>query len=386
MLDHIRPCYAEINLDNLRHNFKEVKSLVNSKKIFGVIKADAYGHGAIEVARVLREEGIDYFAVAVITEAMELRRNDFNEPILVLGYTPATFADQIVENDITQTVFNYELAKAISDEAINQEKMAKIHIKIDTGMGRLGYSDSDNIIEEIKKIKALPNIFVEGIFSHFSTADEENKEFSYLQLEKFNEIIKRLESEGIIIEIKHIANSGAITSIDESYLDAVRPGIILYGYYPSDEINKSVLDLKPVMTLKSNVVYVKEVEAGTPISYGRKFIANEKMKIATIPIGYADGFTRLLFNKASVIINGALCPVVGKICMDQCMVDVTKCESVNVSDEVIIMGESTGINVNAEIIANKLDTISYEVLCMVSKRVPRVYIENNEIVRIKNFV
>ncbi|MEF9952146.1 MAG: alanine racemase, partial [Clostridium sp.] len=379
MLDHLRPCYAEINLDNLRHNVREVQSLVGNSKIFGVIKADAYGHGSIEVARILREEKVYGFAVAVITEALELRRGSFNEPILVLGYTPHTFADEIVKMNITQTVFNYFLAECISKEAKKQGKVAKIHIKIDTGMGRLGYSDNDNIIDEVKKIIALPNIEVEGIFSHFSTADEGDKEFSHYQLNKFKSIIKELEDEGINFRFKHIANSGAIVDIGEAYFDAVRPGIILYGYYPSREVNQVALNLKPVMTLKSNVVYVKEVEQGTPISYGRTFVADKKMKIATIPIGYADGFTRLLYGKASVIINGIECKVVGKICMDQCMVDVSECKDIKVSDEVIIMGQTHNINMNAEVIAGRLDTISYEVLCMVSKRVPRVYIENNEI-------
>ena len=386
MLDHLRPCYAEINLGNLRHNFREIKKIVKDKKIFGVIKADAYGHGALEVARVLKEEGVDYFAVAVVTEAMELRRNGFKDPILILGYSPETFSDTIVENNITQTVFSYNTAKSISDEAVKQNKIAKIHIKVDTGMGRLGYTENDNIIDEIKNIINLPNICVEGLFTHFSTSDEVDKEFSNLQLKRFKNIIKSIEKEGINIEIKHIANSGAIIDIEESYFDAVRPGIILYGYYPSNEVNQNRLNLKPVMTLKSNIVYIKEVEKGTAISYGRKFTADKKMKIATIPIGYADGFTRLLFGKASVIIGNKLCPVVGKICMDQCMVDVSECEDIKVSDEVIIMGKTSEFNISADVIASKIDTISYEVLCMVSKRVPRVYVENNEIVRIKNFV
>ncbi len=386
MLDHLRPCYAEINLDNLRHNFREIKKVVKDKKIFGVIKADAYGHGALEVARVLKEEGVDYFAVAVVTEAMELRRNGFEDPILVLGYSPETFSDTIVENNITQTVFSYSTAKSISNEAVKQNKIAKIHIKVDTGMGRLGYTENDNIVEEIKNIINLPNICVEGLFTHFSTSDEADKEFSNLQLKRFKNIINSIEKEGINIEIKHIANSGAILDIEEAYFDAVRPGIILYGYYPSSEVNQNKLNLKPVMTLKSNIVYIKEVEKGTSISYGRKFTADKKMKIATIPIGYADGFTRLLFGKASVIIGNKLCPVVGKICMDQCMVDVSECEDVKVSDEVIIMGKTSDFNISADVIASKIDTISYEVLCMVSKRVPRVYTENNKVVRIKNFV
>lgn len=386
MLDHLRPCYAEINLDNLRHNFREIKKVVKDKKIFGVIKADAYGHGALEVARVLKEEGVDYFAVAVVTEAMELRRNGFEDPILVLGYSPETFSDTIVENNITQTVFSYSTAKSISNEAVKQNKIAKIHIKVDTGMGRLGYTENDNIVEEIKNIINLPNICVEGLFTHFSTSDEADKEFSNLQLKRFKNIINSIEKEGINIEIKHIANSGAILDIEEAYFDAVRPGIILYGYYPSSEVNQNKLNLKPVMTLKSNIVYIKEVEKGTSISYGRKFTADKKMKIATIPIGYADGFTRLLFGKASVIIGNKLCPVVGKICMDQCMVDVSECEDIKVSDEVIIMGKTSDFNISADVIASKIDTISYEVLCMVSKRVPRVYTENNKVVRIKNFV
>lgn len=386
MLEHLRPCYAEINLDNLRHNFREVKKLVKDKKIFGVIKADGYGHGVIEIARVLKQEGVDAFAVAVITEAIELRRNGFMEEILVLGYTPSTFSDTIVENNISQTIFDYESAKSLSKEAKKQEKIAKIHIKIDTGMGRIGLLDNDNIVKEIEEIKALPNIKIEGIFSHFSTSDEKDKTFSYNQLEKFNSVIKKLEKGKIDIKTKHMSNSGAIVDIEEAYFDAVRPGILLYGYYPSDEVRKERINLKPVMTLKTNIVHIKEIEKGTPISYGRKYIAKSKIKVATIPIGYADGFSRLFFNKGNVIINGILCPVIGTICMDQCMVDISGCENVKINDEVIVIGESKGINLNADIVAKALGTISYEILCMISKRVPRVYIEKNEIIRIKNFI
>lgn len=386
MLNHLRPCYAEINLDNIRHNFNEIKRLAKDKKIFGIIKADAYGHGAIEFARILEEEGVDAFGVAVITEAIELRKNGFKEDILVLGYTPDTFSDVIVEENITQTVFNYASAKSISEEALKQNKIAKLHIKIDTGMGRLGLINNDSIIKEIKSIINLSNIEVEGIFSHFSTSDEKDKEFSYLQLKKFKDIVDKLEEEDIHIKIKHMANSGAIVDIEEAHFDAVRPGIILYGYYPSDEVNKDKIDLKPVMKLKTNIVHIKEVEAGEPISYGRRYIAKRKMKVATIPIGYADGFIRALFNKAHVIVNGKLCPVIGTICMDQCMVDVTECNDVNINDEVIVIGEENGMNINADVIAKSIDTIAYEILCLISKRVPRVYIEKNEIVRIKNFI
>jgi alanine racemase len=386
MFNDFRPCFAEVNLDNFRHNFREVKRLAQGKKIFGVIKADGYGHGAVELARILVEEGTDYLAVAVITEALELRRNGFETPILVLGFTPPTFAKEIVENDITQAVFSYELAEAISNEAVKQNKTAKIHIKIDTGMGRVGYLVEDNAIAEIKRISELKNIHMEGIFSHFAAADEVSKEYAYKQMEKFDEILKGLSGENIEFEIKHLSNSAAIIDLPEAYFDAVRPGIMLYGCYPSDEVNKERLSLKPVMTLKANIVHVKEVAAETPISYGRKFYTEKMSKIATLPLGYADGYTRLLFGKTHVIVNGKLCPVVGRICMDQCMIDVSDVSDVKVGDEVIIIGESNGISNNADDIAKILGTINYEVLCMVSKRVPRVYIENGKIVKVKNYV
>ncbi|KRQ87130.1 Alanine racemase [Caloramator mitchellensis] len=386
MFKEIRPYYAEINLDNFRHNVREVKRLVKGRNIFGVIKADGYGHGAAELARVLREEGVDYFAVAVITEALELRKYGFNEPILVMGYTPSTFAKQIVENDITQAVFSYESAKALSDEAVKLNKEVKIHIKVDTGMGRVGFLPCESSIQDIINISKLRNIKLEGIFSHFSSADESDKKFSFEQLNKFNQFLDELKTKGVTFDIKHMANSAAIIDIEDSYFDAVRPGIMLYGYYPSKEVNIDKVDLKPVMTLKANIVHLKEVDAGTPISYGRKFYTARKSKIATLPLGYADGFTRLLFNKINVIVNDKLVPVVGRICMDQCMIDVTDCQDIKVGDEVIVMGNTENIKNDADVFAEYLGTINYEILCMVSKRVPRVYFENGNIVKIKNYV
>lgn len=386
MFNDFRPYFAEINLDNFRHNFREVKRLAKGKKTFGVIKADGYGHGAVELARILEQENADYFAVAVITEAIELRNNGFKTPIMVLGFTPPTFAKEIVEYDITQAVFSYDLAEAISQEAVKQNKIAKIHIKIDTGMGRVGYIVEDKAVEEIKRIKGLDNIYIEGIFSHFAAADETNKFFSYQQLEKYDRILKRLSEEGIDFEIKHIANSAAIIDLPEAYFDAVRPGIMLYGYYPSKEVMKDRLTLKPVMSLKANIVHIKEVPEKTPVSYGRKFYTEKTSRIATLPFGYADGFTRLFFQKTKVIADGKLVPVVGRICMDQCMIDVTECESIKVGDEVTVMGEVNGISINADYLAELLGTINYEIVCMVSKRVPRVYIENGKIIKVRNYV
>lgn len=386
MFNNWRPYYAKINLDNFRHNFREVKRLASGKKTIGVIKADAYGHGAVELAAVLEEEGADYFGVAVISEALELRRNGYKQPILILGFTPPVFARDIVENDITQTIFNYELAEAISEEAVRLNKQARVHIKLDTGMGRVGFLPEDIAVSEIKRISKLKNIYIEGIFTHFAAADEEKKEFSQLQFERYSKTIDNLKKEGIDFEIRHMANSAAIIDLPETYYDAVRPGIMLYGYYPSEEVLKDRLELKPVMELRANIVNIKEVPGDTPISYGRKFYTNKKSRIATLPFGYADGYTRLLFEKSFVIAKDNPAPVVGRICMDQCMIDITDCGDIKVGDEVIVMGESKGISNNADDIAKRLGTISYEVLCMVSKRVPRIYIRDGKVVKVKNYV
>lgn len=386
MVEHVRSYYAEINLDNFRHNFREVKRLAEGKKVFGVIKADGYGHGAVELAKVLEEENADYFAVAVIDEAIELRRNGFKEPILILGYTPYEFAKDLVKNDITQSIFSYDLAKEISNEAVRQQKIAKIHIKLDTGMGRVGYLPTSECLDEIEKISKLENLKLEGLFSHFSVADEYDKNFTKLQVKRYKWFIDELSRRGIEFDIKHIANSAAIIDLPDFYFDAVRPGIMLYGYYPSMEVNKDRLKLKPVMSLKARVAFIKEVPKDTPISYGRKFYTKDRSKIATIPLGYGDGFTRLFFGKAKVIVNGRFAPVAGKICMDQCMIDITECGDVKIGDEVVIMGESKGLSVTADNLADILGTISYEILCMVSRRVPRVYIENGKVIKVKNYL
>lgn len=377
---------AEINLDNLRYNYRNIKHISNNKKIIGVIKADAYGHGAVECARVLEEEGVWGFAVAVISEAEELRRNGFKEPILILGYTSVGLAGELVKNDITQAVFDYELAQAISREAVRQNKVSKVHIKLDTGMGRIGFEINEDSIREIKRIWNLPNIKVEGIFSHFSTSDEKDKEFSDIQLRNFKRMVDRLEEEGIYFDIKHISNSAALIDMPYTYFDAVRPGIILYGYYPSEQVNKGAIALKPVMTLKAKIGQIKQVPKDTPISYGRRFYTQRDSIIATLPFGYADGYTRLLFEKGMVIAKGKAAPVVGSICMDQCMIDITDCPEMRTGDEVIVMGEQDGVKNDADDIAAQIGTINYEVLCMVSRRVPRVYTENGTIIKVKSYL
>lgn len=387
MFKHLRPVWAEINLDNLASNMKEIKKISSSKKIIGIVKADAYGHGALDVAPTLIENGATGLAVAVINEGVELRRSGIECPIMVLGFTAPTLIDTLLRHDIEQTVFSLEYAKQLSEVSEKMHKKIKIHIAVDTGMGRIGFLPNKESVQDVKKISKLPNVEIKGIFTHFSTADESNKEYTYYQLKKFNEFYDELKKENVNIETRHIANSAAIMELSETQFEGVRPGIILYGYYPSDEVDKSKLKLKPVMELKTNIVHIKKISSGQYISYGRKFKTERESIIATLPVGYADGYTRLLFNKAKVIINGQFAPIIGRICMDQCMVDITDIKGdVKLGDEVILMGQENGIKIDADDIASMLGTINYEVVCMISKRVPRVYIKNGEVVKVRNYI
>lgn len=378
--------WAEINLDNLAHNMREIKSISNSKEIMAVVKADAYGHGAVDVAPVLLENGATRLAVAVISEAVELRRSGIDVPIMILGYTPAIFSHELFKYDIEQTVTSYEYAEKLSVEAKKEKKKLKIHLAFDSGMGRIGFLPNEKSIDEIYRISKLENVEIAGAFSHFSTADEEDKGYTLEQLKKFNDFCDNLTTKGIELNIRHIANSAAIIDLENTHFEAVRPGIILYGYYPSDEVILNKIKLRPVMTLKTNIVHIKNLEKGQYISYGRKYVTSKEEVIATLPVGYADGYTRQLTGKAKVIINGQFAPVVGRICMDQCMVDVTHIKDVKIGDEVILMGEHNNLKFNADDIASLLGTINYEVVCMISKRVPRVYIKDNKVVKIRNYV
>lgn len=386
MFRHLRPVWAEVDLDKLAHNMKEIRRVSKSKDIIAVIKADGYGHGALDIAPTLLENGATRIAVAVLSEAIELRRGGIEQSIMVLGFTPPSLIDMLIRYDIEQTVYSYDLAKEISLMAQRKNKIARIHIALDTGMGRIGFLPNNESADEVYKISKLPNIVIEGLFSHFSSADEENKDYTTYQFNNYNEFYEKLVQRGIKVNVRHIANSAAIIDFPESHLEAVRPGIILYGYYPSNEVDKNNIDLKPVMSLKTNVVHIKTLPAGEYISYGRKYKTNKESVIATLPVGYADGYTRLLYNKAKVIINGSFAPVIGRICMDQCMVDVTDIGSVNVGDEVTLMGEQGNLKFTADNIAELIGTINYEVTCMISKRVPRVYMKAGKVVKIRNYV
>ncbi len=386
-LDNTRPVWAEINLDNLAHNIKEVRRIVRKESLVtAVVKADAYGHGAIMAAKIFLENGADRLAVATLSEAIELRSSGITSEILIIGYTPNYQTRIAVENNIILTVYNYENARSISRAAKDLNKTAHIHIKIDSGMGRLGFKVDDNAVDEILKISRLSNLFLEGIFTHFAKSDEADKTLTKEQFEKYDRIITKLTAQGINIPIKHASNSAAIIDLPEYNLDMVRPGIILYGLYPSDEVIRERVALKPAMTLKARVSNVKTVTEGSGISYGQIYVTKKETRIATIPIGYADGFTRMLTNKAEVGIKGYRAPVVGRICMDQCMIDVTNIDNVKIGDEVIILGDGRNNSPHTDEVAKQLNTINYEVVCMVSRRVPRVYIQNGKIVKINDYL
>ena len=374
----IRPAWVEVNLSNLDYNIKNIIAKAGpDKEIIGVIKADAYGHGSVAVADVLRQNGVKTFAIATLQEAITLREAGATEAIIMLGLTPDMYADTIVKYDITPVVCDSMNAKAISDAAAAAGKIVEGLIAVDTGMGRIGYlaDDTETAIFDIKKIEMLPNFKIKGMFSHMATADAYDKTFSHQQEEKYNRFYDALTAAGISIPFKTLANSASIMELPTVHFDAVRPGIILYGCYPSAEVDKNQLSIKPVMSVKANIVHLKDVPVGFSYGYGRKFIAERPSRIATLALGYADGYPRPYSAQAKVIVNGVVCPVAGNICMDQCMVDVTDVPEVKVGDEVIIMG-TDGVNtILADDIADATGTINYEICCAFGQRLPKVYVK-----------
>jgi alanine racemase len=369
---------ANVNLEAIRHNLNEVrKKLKPDTKLMAVIKADAYGHGAVALAKAIGNSGsgIDYYGVAIIEEAIELREAGIDKPILILGYTPKEQYDLVVAYDVAQTIFQYEMAEALSLEAKRQNKSAKIHIKVDTGMTRIGYTDTIDSIEEIKRIAALENIEIEGIFSHFARADEEERSCTELQIKRFNAFLELLEKEQIHIPIKHIANSAGIIEFSDAYYNMVRSGIVTYGIYPSSEVNQKEIHLIPAMEMKTHVAFVKDVEPGVGVSYGAIYVTDKKTRIATIPVGYADGYSRNLSNTGKVIIHGKYAPIIGRICMDQFMVDVSDIEDVKQGDTVTLLGRDGDAYISAEELAQWSHSFAYELVCTVGKRIPRVYSE-----------
>ncbi len=378
---------AFIDLDAIIYNIKNIRARTHEGTgIIGMIKADAYGHGAVEVSKAILENGADWLAVAVVDEGINLRKNDINAPVLILGYTPELRFDDVINNGFIQTVYSYDFAKKLSDAAVRLNKTAIVHIKIDTGMGRIGYRVNKENADEIIKISKLPSIEVNGMFTHFSTADEADKAYTLGQYERFMKMDEMLKERGLAVKVKHASNSAAIIDFDNMMLDMVRPGIILYGSYPSDEVNKDNLSIKPAMSVKTHISFVKKVNPGDYISYGRKYQAPTERIIATVPVGYADGFIRAYSNGGRVLVNGCYAPIVGRICMDQFMIDVTDIPEVKMNDEVVLMGKQGDKEITAEDIAAVLNTISYEVYCTLSKRVPRRYIRDGKEIKTVKYI
>ncbi|MBQ6402182.1 MAG: alanine racemase [Firmicutes bacterium] len=373
----IRAAWAEINVSNLDFNIKRIREKVGpGRKITGIIKADGYGHGSVKLAEVLRANGVDSFGVATISEAIRLRKAGFlAEQIMVIGLTPDPYVDTIIEYDLTPVTDSLRNAQAFSDAAVKAGKIVHGYVVCDSGMGRIGYSPEDPAaVEEVKQIAQLPGFAIEGLFSHFATADAADKTYSALQEQRFVAFYKKLIDEHIPVPIRTLANSAAIMEIPTAWFDQVRPGIILYGCYPSDEVDRKQLELRPAMSVKANIVHLKKVPVGTTISYGRKFTATRDSLIATIPLGYADGFPRPYSMKGHVLVNGVKAPLAGNICMDQCMVDVTDVPYVRLGDEVTVMGRDGIYEILADDIAEATGTINYEIVCAFGQRLPKVYV------------
>ncbi|MBR2591216.1 MAG: alanine racemase [Clostridia bacterium] len=392
MEQFLRRTWAEIDLEKIEKNYDICRSMLrDGVMMMGVIKADGYGHGAVAYAKIFSRKGCEWFAVSNLDEALQIREAGIDTPILILGITPVEMANVLAYNNIAQAVFNLEYAKALSERACEQGVQINIHIKVDTGMSRIGflYQDSEDdaaSIDEMAQACRLPGLYAQGIFQHFAVADcgDAGEVYTRLQYDLFLDAIKRLEAKGITFEICHCCNSAGASEYRDLQMSMARLGIVIYGLKSSDKVAEQ-WGIEPVMQVKSVVAMVKEIEAGTTVSYGRTFTAQKDMKIATIPIGYADGYTRRLSgNGGRMIIGGKYVPIIGTICMDMCMVDVTGLD-VKAGDLVTVIGKDGDKEITANEIAAKTGTINYEITCDISKRVPRVYMRGGDIVSVQKF-
>lgn len=385
-MNMVKRTWAEISLNAIEHNYNVIRNKVaDGTKVCCVIKADGYGHGAVELSQIYEKLGADFFAVSNIDEGIEIRKGGSKLPIVILGYTPVSETKNLAAYNISQAVFSLEYAKELSEKCVEEDCICKMHIKVDSGMSRIGFMcqefpRDEYSVEEICEACCLPNLEVEGLFTHFCVSDEdaEGREFTNKQYENFIYVRDSLKRRGVDISVVHCSNSGAIEDYPETCCDMVRAGIILYGLAPSSKLADR-LDLVPAMTLKTVVAFVKEVQKGATISYGRTFTADRKMKIATVPIGYADGFIRQNAKDGYMTVNGKKAKIVGRICMDQTMLDVTDIEDVKTGDEVVVFGTGENGEPTADSLAENTGTINYETVCLVGKRVPRIYIKDGKI-------
>lgn len=385
-----RRVHADIDLDAVLFNFEQMsRHLPPSVRIMAVVKTDAYGHGAVPLAQLL--EPYDYlwgFATATVDEAVELRQAGITKPVLILGYTFPECYSHIVRYGIRQTVFEYGMAEELSKEAVRQGKKAYAHIKLDTGMGRIGYQRTEDAVHDAVRMRELPMLEIEGVFTHFANADTKDRTFTEKQLRRFEEMTGAMEAAGMQFTFKHCANSAGIIELPEQKFNLVRAGIISYGMWPSNEVQKDAVKLQPILSLKSHVVYVKEVEAGTAVSYGSTWTADSRRTIATVPVGYGDGYPRSLSNRGYVLIHGQKAPIVGRVCMDQMMVDVTQIDKrrkVKTGDEVTLIGRDGDECITAEELGDLSGRFNYELMCDLGNRIPRIYYRNGKISEVRDY-
>jgi len=376
---------ANINLDAIYQNVVNAKKLLKPEtKFMAVIKADGYGHGAVEIAKTIDGQA-DAYGVAILEEGIELRKAGITKPVLILGFTPEPQYNAMIDYDIATAVFRYDMAEKMSEIAVSKRKKAKVHIKLDTGMSRIGFALNDDSLASILRIAKLPGIQIDGCFSHFARMDEKDKTKAKKQFADFLAFARKIEDAGIALPVKHISNSAGIIEAPEVQLDMVRDGICLYGLYPSEEVQKKRIALIPAMELKAYVSYVKELEAGVEIGYGGTYTTMRKTIVATIPVGYADGYPRCLSNKGRVLIHGESAPIIGRICMDQFMVDVTDIAPVKEGDIVTLFGRDGGAMLSVEEVSGMSHSFNYEFVCDVGKRVPRVFYSQGKVVGTKDY-
>lgn len=372
---HDHPLWAEIDLKAIAHNVRALKALTApGTQLMAVVKAGGYGHGAVETARVALANGAGWLAVARVDEGLELRAAGFQAPVLVLGLAAEKEIPAALENRLVLTVYDWASARAVSDAGLQFQTRLPVHVKMDTGMGRLGFLWSEHGLDTIARVVGLPGLDAQGIYTHFARADELDKIHTHQQLQRFKDGLQALERRGIKFSLRHAANSAAVMEFPEAHFDLIRPGISIYGLYPSAEVDQSRLPLRPAMRLKARVSQVKEVGAGFSVSYGGTYVTPAPTVLATLPVGYADGYSRLLSSRGQVLVHGRRAPVVGRVCMDQCLVDVGGIPGVAPGEEVVLIGAQGDGIISADEIAAAIGTINYEIMTSVSVRVPRVYV------------
>ena len=368
-----RPTWVEIDLNALRHNLLAIRKWVGPQiKILGIVKADAYGHGDYEVSRVLLNNGVEMLGIAILEEGIQLRDKGIKAPLLLLGGIFEEQIDTVIQYGLTPTVYDLKLAEVLSKRAYYFNTIMKVHVYVDTGMGSIGVKH-DKAVEFVKFAKNLKNLLIEGIYTHCSSSDEKDSAFTNLQIKRFRDVLDALDTIKVCIPLRHMANSGAILDYPEAYFNMVRPGLSLYGLYPSEDVSRDV-GIKPVMSFKTRIIHIKDMDAGDVVGYGRTYRIAKPTRVATLPMGYDDGYSRLLSNQGKVIIRGKKASIIGRVCMDQCFIDVTDIKDVSVGDEVVLYGNQGKETISIGSVAKQLNTIPYEVICSISNRVPRIYI------------